>query len=432
MEDSPTPSSTQNSFATKFIMSAVLLLTFVGAACAYTYSTLSGDLTASQQTGLLTGLGAIMGSLVISLVLVGAVVGRGTLRDLETLTNRAEQMRGGDLDVELETTRTDEIGALYQAFDSMRGSLQTRIREIEDTNDRLQECADEYRQQMNRVQSEGDLTVRLDENVEDDVMRDIAIAFNQMMDDIEEQVADVREFTEAVAETAEDLSEQTDEAMDASAEIHSAAQGFTQDGTTIIETSSDPSALLEKAATDGASVSAADIDAAIEADETVDSLEDLSQRMDQIGEVTDFISDIVSQTNMLALQAEVQAANADTNADGFEVVAEEIKGLSTETQESTDEVEDALSDLRNGTSEALEQVLAQEAQFLLLMDEQAEQVAEDASELNDSLSRFDVRTFNAENGGGRYAAEDGPEPDGEFADGEVDAEGKPAATAGDS
>ncbi|MFO8116525.1 MAG: HAMP domain-containing protein [Halorubrum sp.] len=68
---------------------------------------------------------------VIGLALIGVTVGSNTVISLRRLTAKAERMAEGDLDVTLETGRTDEIGRLFEAFDAMRGSLRAEIDDAE-------------------------------------------------------------------------------------------------------------------------------------------------------------------------------------------------------------------------------------------------------------------------------------------------------------
>ncbi|MFC6771417.1 HAMP domain-containing protein, partial [Halorubrum pallidum] len=68
---------------------------------------------------------------VIGLALIGVTVGSNTVISLRQLTAKAERMADGDLDVPLQTGRTDEIGRLFRAFDAMRSSLRSEIDDAE-------------------------------------------------------------------------------------------------------------------------------------------------------------------------------------------------------------------------------------------------------------------------------------------------------------
>jgi signal transduction histidine kinase len=93
----------------------------------------------------------LVGASVLTLAVVGFVLGRGTVVPLIRLRRRAEAMEAGDLDVDLSTTREDEIGRLFVAFDSMREALRTQIREAEAARERAERSQAELRRQNDRL-----------------------------------------------------------------------------------------------------------------------------------------------------------------------------------------------------------------------------------------------------------------------------------------
>lgn len=91
-------------------------------------------------------------------------------------------------------------------------------------------------------------------------------------------------------------------------------------------------------------------------DDLVDTVERLDEYMNEIGEVADVIADVADQTNMLALNANIEAARAGDAGDGFAVVADEVKTLATETQEHTEEISDRIRTVQDQTAETVERV----------------------------------------------------------------------------
>jgi methyl-accepting chemotaxis protein len=234
----------------------------------------------------------------------------------------------------------------------------------------------------------------MNEDVDEEVMADLAVEFNGMMDDLETTVDRVQRFTEAVSMASGDLASQTERAMQASKRVGEAADDVT-DGdasnpvpTELLEADDvDESTAL--VADDGATVGA-DLPGSVETAETVSSIEELSDRMDRINEVTEFIARIATETNMLALNAGIEASKVDEGAEGFEVVAEEVKSLAEETRESAGEIEEIATELRSGTNEAVSSILRQQAALLLVMNQQAEDLADASSELQDLLGGLQV------------------------------------------
>ncbi len=83
-------------------------------------------------------------------------------------------------------------------------------------------------------------------------------------------------------------------------------------------------------------------------DETSTSVDELSRASEQIGQILAVIENIARQTNLLALNATIEAARAGAAGRGFAVVASEVKGLSTQTSKSTDDIARRISSLRQG------------------------------------------------------------------------------------
>lgn len=375
-----------SSYVTKFVGAVALIAVALVVTSANMYLNLAPELSAEGQATLLSGVLSILFAFVIGMSFVAAAIGRESLSSLNLLQTRARQIERGNLDVELQTNKNDELGDLYRTFAAMRDGLRARIQETEAQNQRLQQRAAEYGEVMEAV-GQGDLSRRLDEDAEIEAMTELAENFNSMMDRLERTVGEVHAFTDRVAEATDALEEQTDQSVRASAEVYNAAKD--------IEVGADPEepgilAELDDVAIQADQSSASDTELA-RVGETVDAIDRLNQQMDQIDEIVEFINDVANETNMLALNAGIEATKVDGDgADGFKIVAEEVKTLAEETQNGTKEMETISRDIRDETNEAVKNILRQHAALVSIMNGHAAELSEAADDLRLTLSQLNV------------------------------------------
>ena len=362
------------SYVTKFGLGIGVVAVLVAATAANLYTELAPQLDAAAQQRLLSGLVSLLLVFVVGVALVAATTGRESITSLRVLSDRAARMERGDLDVDLSTPKTDEVGRLYDAFDGMRGVIRTRIEDAERQNQRLQSNAADYSETMGAI-ADGDLSRRLDENVDEPVMATLAADFNDMMDQLERTVVDAVEFTDEVSAATETLATQTEAAMRASAQINDAAEHIAAENAGAqVDLDADLAPPEE------------DPDVRVDTEETLEAIEDLGGRMDRVDEITEFISDVATETNMLALNAGIEASKVEEGgAEGFQVVADEVKSLAEETRDSADEIEAISAEIRGSTNRTVESILRQQTSLFAQMNDQAEELAAASEDLRRTL-----------------------------------------------
>lgn len=347
---------------------------------------------------------------------IGLTLGRGTVTALNVLGRKAEALERGEYDTNLDVNRVDEIGGLFTSFAEMRDSLQDRMaavehereaaqdakaeaetaqHEAEDARERAEEAKHESERQARELETtaaafseslaayaDGDLRVRLDEDVDQDAMADIAASFNDMAAAMEETVAGVVAFADEVANASDEVTARSEAVEQAGREVSTSVDSInerTNDQRDQLETvaaeTDDMSATIEEVAASADQVaetsrSAAALgddgrDAAAEAvdelqtietetEQTAAAVRELESQMGEIESIVDVITDIAEQTHILALNASIEAARAGQDGDGFAVVAEEVKELAEETKDSAGGIDDLITDVRNQTDESVE------------------------------------------------------------------------------
>ncbi|NMM39979.1 methyl-accepting chemotaxis protein [Pseudoalteromonas arctica] len=220
-------------------------------------------------------------------------------------------------------------------------------------------------------QGEGDLTQTLDENGNDEVSR-LSRHFNLF-------TTKMRESLKQVANNANDVNQHAQTVDDASKTNHSFIE-LQNDSSTQVATAMeqmthqihDVSRNAEAAeqaanqaavnASEGKEVVAKTIQAIETLSKNIETVSqvtaDLAQESNNIGSVLDVIRGIAEQTNLLALNAAIEAARAGEQGRGFAVVADEVRTLASRTGKSTDEIQAMIAKLQKGAQAAVEAVTA--------------------------------------------------------------------------
>lgn len=221
-------------------------------------------------------------------------------------------------------------------------------------------------QVMDQVRSSEDLTLKADVSGRDEIAS-MARNFNTLLEDFRTLIHEVNESTERLSTASEELSvitEQTNSSMsEQMQEAEHVATAVEEMSATVQEVARNTSdtALATEEATQSAGRGKQVVDDTVECISSLASevkraaevVVNVDKGSEEIGRVLDVISGIAEQTNLLALNAAIEAARAGEQGRGFAVVADEVRTLAKRTQDATGEIENLISRLQNGAHEAV-------------------------------------------------------------------------------
>ncbi|MBD0684080.1 methyl-accepting chemotaxis protein [Pseudomonas sp. PSB18] len=289
-----------------------------------------------------------IGSLLAMLLAVGAAMWllRSKLAPLGDLVRQAEALGAGDLSVRLNVSSHDEIGQLSRAFNQMSQALSTMVEHIRKASQEV----------SSRAQALSGLSSGAYEGME------------QQSGEITSMAGAVEEFSATSLNIADNMGNTERLAQENAQQTR-----------------------IGRTSMDEASSSLEQIAGALNSTATV--INTLGQRSQEIGGIVGVITSIAEQTNLLALNAAIEAARAGEQGRGFAVVADEVRSLASRTRQATDEISSMITSIQQETGNAISTM----EQGNLLMQEGLSRNANVAS----ALARIDEQSRSA---GQQFAA----------------------------
>ncbi|MBV4538649.1 methyl-accepting chemotaxis protein [Pseudomonas sp. Je.1.5.c] len=294
------------------------------------------------------GLRLAIGSLLAMLLAVAATLFllRRKLRPLGDLVRQAEALGAGNLSARLAVSSHDEIGQLARSFNQMGDALSTMVEHIRSASEQV----------SGRARSLAGLSSGACEGME------------QQSGEITSMAGAVEEFSATSMNIADNMA-----------------------GTERMARDNVQHTRVGRSAMDEASASLRQIADALGG--TAEVMDTLGARSQEIGGIVGVITAIAEQTNLLALNAAIEAARAGEQGRGFAVVADEVRGLAARTRSATDEISAMIGSIQQQTGHAISTL------------EQGNRLMQEGLERNDkvadALARIDEQSRSA---GEQFAA----------------------------
>jgi len=269
----------------------------------FAFEEVNTNVESTSQTGLIIGI-ATIGLLFIVAVPIARTTKRSLAEIIESMRNIAQD--DADLTVRLKTNSKDEIGELVFWFNSFIEKLQGVIKRVVDTSLPIAYTAENIQRLSN----------------------DTIISFTKQSESVIQSRQSVDEMSQSVGEITRNAADAATAAQNANEEADLGRE-------VVLKTVAGIEELAQIVA------------------DTSDTINQLQQDSNRVNVVLDVIKGIAEQTNLLALNAAIEAARAGEQGRGFAVVADEVRNLASRTQESTEEINLMLIQLQTAASKAV-------------------------------------------------------------------------------
>jgi len=273
-----------------------------------------------QQTFILLIISAVV-SLGL-LVVIGMAVSRLIVKPIVQVSNMAREIANGNLRGEkIEIKNNDEIGDLSSSFNLMRDNLHQVLYKVEQNAEQLAATSEQ-------LTASTEQTSQASEQISD-AIQEIAVGAENQADSTQNATTVVKEMSASM--------DQASSSMGMVASLTSKTSEKAGDGQQVVNyTTRQMDQIQQKVS------------------QTYDIVQVLSEKSNEVGEITTIIAKISEQTNLLALNAAIESARAGEHGKGFAVVAEEVRKLANQSGEATAHIREIIEEIQNETRKVVD------------------------------------------------------------------------------
>jgi methyl-accepting chemotaxis protein len=330
----------------------------------------------AHRTVLTVTLGCVISFVVLGVV--GAFLTRNMVGPLREISAAAQKIAQGDLSIGvISNGRRDEVGVLAKTFAEMAESLGQMAKVAEQI-------------------SAGDLTVEVTPKSDRDTL---GKAFAKMRENLRRVTREIQESISVLSSSAQQIVATTAQVASAATETATAVSETTTTVEEVKQTaqlSSQKAKYVSESAQKVAQVSqggkksaAESIDAMKKIREQMESIAEsivrLSEQSQAIGEIMLTVNDLAEQSNLLAVNASIEAAKAGEQGKGFAVVAQEVRNLADQSKQATAQVRSILGEIQKATNAAV-MVTEQGSKAVEVGVQQAARAGESVQQLAESIA----------------------------------------------